>query len=79
MESALTVSVIIRGLVLELDGLVLGYKGLHDAPANEVGNGTDAEDDHVGCGLALETEEREGTALSSGPVEEAARDRKSVV
>ena len=61
------------GLVLKFDGLVLWNKGLHDAPANEVGNGTDAEHNHVGSRLALETEEREVGALSGCPVEELTR------
>ena len=59
MESALIISVI-NGLVFELDGLVLRNKGLHDAPADEVGNGADAEHYHVGSGFAVETEEGEG-------------------
>ena len=58
------------GLVLKLDGLVLWYESLHDAPADEVGNGTDAEHHHVGSGLALEAEELEVGTLSSSPVEE---------
>ena len=68
------ISMIVRqGLVLKLDGLVLRNQGLHDAPADEVGNGTDAEDDHVSSRLALETEEREGSTLLSSPVEELTR------
>lgn len=59
--------------LLHHDGLVLRYERLHDAPANEVGHGADAEDDHVGSGLALETEEGEGGALGGCPVEELTR------
>ena len=62
-----------EGLILEFDGLVLRYEGLHDAPANEVGYGADAEHDHVGSGLTFEAKELESTALSCCPVEEAAR------
>ena len=72
MESALIISVI-NGLVFELDGLVLRNKGLHNAPADEVSYGTDAEDNHVGSRLALEAEEREGSALCGSPVEELTR------
>ena len=41
-------------LVFHYNGLVLGYKGLHDEPADEVGYGADAEHYHVGGGLTLE-------------------------
>ena len=60
------------GLVLELDGLVLWYESLHDAPANEVGNGADAEHNHVGSWLAFEAHEREGGTLPGSPSEELA-------
>ena len=60
-------------LILNYNRLVLRNKGLHDAPANEVGNGTDAEDYHVGGRLGLEAEEGEGSALLVGPGEEHTR------
>ena len=60
-------------LVLNDDGLVLGNEGFHDAPADEVGHGADAEDYHVGGGLAFEAEEGEVCALSSCPGEELTR------
>ena len=60
-------------LTLNYNGLVLRNKGLHDAPANEVGYGADAEDYHVGGRLSLEAEEGEGSALLVGPGEEHTR------
>ena len=63
----------LTGLVFELDGLVLRYEGLHDAPADKVGYCTDAEHHHIGCGLAVESEEREVGALFGSPVEELTR------
>ena len=60
-------------VLLHHDGLVLRDERLHDAPADEVGHGADAEDDHVGCGLALEPEEGEGGAQGGCPVEELTR------
>ena len=60
-------------LVFSNDGLVLRYKGLHDAPADEVGNGTEGEDNHVGGRLALEAHDGEGSALSLSPSEEDTR------
>ena len=59
--------------LLNHDGLVLWYKGLHDAPANEIGHGADAEDNHIGRGLAVETKEGEGVALLGCPGEELTR------
>ena len=59
-----------NGLIFHGDGLVLRHEGLHDAPADEVSDGTDAEHHHVGGGLAFEAEEREGCTLSGCPVEE---------
>ena len=56
--------------LLQHDRLVLRYKCLHDAPANEVGYGTDAEDNHVGSRFGLKAEEGEGSALTVGPGEE---------
>ena len=61
------------GLVFECDGLVLRYERLHDAPADEVGDGADAEYYHVGGRFALEAEEGEVGALSGCPVEELTR------
>ena len=61
-----------NGLV-DHDGLVLRNEGLHNAPANEVGHGADAEDHHVGGGLAVETEEGEVGTLGGCPCEELAR------
>ncbi len=46
------------GLVL-YDGLVLRHEGLHDNPTDEVGNGTEAEHNHVGTGFALVAHEGE--------------------
>ena len=54
-------------------GLVLRHKCLHDDPANEVGNGTDAEDHHVGSRLTVEAEESKGDTLLCCPVEELTR------
>ena len=60
-------------LVFYYDWLVLWYQGLHDAPAYQVGYGTDAEHYHIGSRLALETEELEAGALSSCPCKELTR------
>ena len=57
-------------LILNHDRLVLQNEGLHDAPANEIGYGTDTEDDHIGCGLTFETEHLEGSTLTVSPGEE---------
>ena len=57
-------------MLFEYDGLVLRNEGLHDAPANEIGYGTDTEDDHIGCGLTFETEHLEGSTLTVSPGEE---------
>ena len=59
--------------LLNHNGLVLRYEGLHDDPTDEVGNGTDAEDYHVGSGLAVKAEEGEVGSLSSSPVKELTR------
>jgi len=56
------------GLVYD-DGLVLRYEDLHDAPANEVGDGADAEDDHEAGWLAREAHELEDLTLTSSVVE----------
>ena len=42
------------------DWLVLRNQCLHDAPAYEVSNTTDAEYNHVGTWLAIEAHEAEG-------------------
>ena len=55
------------------DGLILRNECLHDAPADEISHGTDAEHYHIGCGLAFETEEGEVGTLSCCPVEELTR------
>ena len=47
-------------ILLFRDWLVLGHKGLHDEPANEVGYGTVAEDNHVASRFACGAEELEG-------------------
>ena len=60
-------------LVLSNDGLVLRNEGLHDAPADEVGDSTEGEDYHVGGRLALEAHDREGTTLPLCPGEEDTR------
>jgi hypothetical protein len=57
-------------LILNHDGLVLRHEGLHDAPADEISHGTDAEHHHVGGRLTLKAEEGEGTALSRCPGKE---------
>ena len=59
-----------KGWDLLCDGFVLGYEGLHDEPANEVGYGTVAEDDHVASGFACGSEELEGVAEFVGIGEE---------
>lgn len=59
-------------LALFRDGLVLGHEGLHNEPADEVGYGTVAEDDHIACGLACGSEELEGIAEPVGIGEEHA-------
>ena len=59
--------------LLQHDGLVLRYERLHDDPTDEVGHGTDAEDDHIGGRLALEPEEGEAGTLGGCPVEELTR------
>ena len=61
------------GLILHRDGLVLRYQGLHDAPADEVGDGADAEHYHVGSGFAIEAEERKVSTLIGSPVKEHTR------
>ena len=45
------------------DRLILGYKSFHNSPANEVGNGAVAEDNHVASRFACGTEELEVRAL----------------
>ena len=50
-------------ILLFRDRLVLGHKGLHDEPANEVGYGAVAEDNHVASGLTCHAKELEGCAL----------------
>ena len=52
------------------DGLVFRHEGLHDAPADDIGHGTNGEHHHIGGRLAFEAEERIGAALTGGPVEE---------
>jgi len=42
-----------KRLSVDNDGLVLRYECLHDAPANEIGHGTDAEDYHVSGRLVV--------------------------
>ena len=59
-------AITIRNVLIKLfplvnhDGLVLRNEGLHDDPCQQVGHGTDAEDDHVAAFLALKAHEREG-------------------
>ena len=50
----------VERLIFHSDGFVLRYESLHDAPADEVSDGADAEHHHIGGGLAFEAEEREG-------------------
>ena len=52
------------------DWLVLRNQCLHDAPAYEVSNTTDAEYNHVGTWLAIEAHEAEGRTLTLGIGEE---------
>ena len=59
-------------LLFSNDGLVLWYEGLHDAPTDEVGDGTEGEDDHIGSGLAFEAHDLEVGALLCCPGEEDA-------
>lgn len=54
------------------DGGVAGHQGLHDDPADEVGYGAQAEDNHVARGLALETGESECRARFLGVGEQHA-------
>ena len=46
---------------------------MHNVPGDEICNCADAENDHVGSGLAFETEEGESSALTSCIVEEFTR------
>lgn len=48
------------------NGLVLRHENLHDAPADEISHGADAEDNHVAGRLALEAHELKGFALLLG-------------
>ncbi len=45
--------------LVKYNGFVLRNQGLHDAPANQVSNGADAEDYHITCGFAFEAHECE--------------------
>lgn len=58
---------------LEHNLLILWNECLHDAPCEDVGNGADAEDNHVGSRLALETKEGEGSTLTLSIGEELTR------
>ena len=46
--------------LVEYDGFVLRYQYLHDTPADEIGDGADAEDDEVTGRLAFESHELHG-------------------
>lgn len=55
------------------DGLVLWHEGRHDKPANEVGDCTVTEDDHVACRFACGSEKLEGIAKTVSIGEEHTR------
>ena len=52
-------NIIINDRLLSNDWLILRNQRLHDEPANQISNGTDAEDNHIASRLSFKSHELE--------------------